>query len=582
MQTAPSIYWRRKFLALAGCLAALWLAGCANGGGASPNGRASARAPQRERIQHRAEKEAALTEAQAASEERRAEAYARFAAGYLHDLREEDKQALESFEKAIKADPSQEALALDVARRYLGQKQPEDAVRVLRDAIRTSRSGILPAFLGSIFITLGRTNEAITANQEAIRRSPTLLIGYHNLANILVQRGQSDEALKVLEQASQVSHPSAQYLVELAELWLGFPQAKPEITALTRKKALELLERVGKIKDVQTPVLQRAADALMLLGQNAKAIDLYLKLLEQYPQATPIRERLADLFLQSRDSKRAAEQMKVLIQEEPSRYPQAYVILGSLALEAGKFAEAEDYLRKAVVLAPKFEAAYYDLAIAQVNMGNGRAGQDTLDDARRRFGETFQTEFFAGVAHSRMKEYSNAVARLTTAEVIARTKETNRLTHLFYFQLGAAHERNKNLEEAERYFRKVIELKPDFGEALNYMGYMWVENGIRLQEARALIEKAVKLEPKNGAFLDSMAWVLFKQGKAKEALPWMIKALDNTPEPDPTLYDHLADIRMAVGDVAQAIEAWKKALKLEPNAAIQAKLDAALSKGAKP
>ena len=114
---------------------------------------------------------------------------------------------------------------------------------------------------------------------------------------------------------------------------------------------------------------------------------------------------------------------------------------------------------------------------------------------------------------------------------------------------------------------------------MNYMGYMWVENGLRLQEARVLIEKALKLEPKNGAFLDSMAWVLFRLGKPKEALPWMLKALENTPEPDPTLYDHLADIRLAMGDTAHAVEAWKKALKIEPNVEIQKKLDAAVGKG---
>ncbi len=579
MQTMPSHLWMRMFPALAASVVVLWLVGCAKGGGAFSSRPRPADGSPRDRVAHRAEKESALADALIGAEERRAEAYARFAAGTLHDLREQDKEALESFEKAIKADPSQEAMALDVARRFLGQKRPEEAVRVLQDAIKASRSGLLPAFLGSIFVSLGRTNEAVTANQEAIKRSPTLLIGYHNLATLHVQRGQPEEALKVLEQAGQVLHPSPQFLVELAELWIGFPQTKPESIALSRKKAAELLERLSKYKEIQTPVLQRAADAFMLLGQNAKAIELYLKLLAQYPQATPIRERLADLFLQSRDSKRAAEQMKALIQEEPSRYPQAYVILGSIAMQDGKFAEAEDYLRKAVVLAPKFEAAYYDLAIAQVNLGNGRTGLETLDDARRRFGETFQTEFFAGVAHARMKEYSNAVARLTTAEIIARTKETNRLTHLFYFQLGSSHERNKNLEEAERYFRKVIELKPDFAEAMNYMGYMWVENGLRLQEARVLIEKALKLEPKNGAFLDSMAWVLFRLGKPKEALPWMLKALENTPEPDPTLYDHLADIRWAMGDTAHAVEAWKKALKIEPNVEIQKKLNAAVGKG---
>ena len=560
------------FVVIVAIIATVGITGCVNRSHVASSRPATVGKP-RVHPPVRIEKEEALAQALTDYEDQRAEAYARFAAGLVHDIHEEEKQALENFEKSVQADPSQEGLALDVARRHLSLKEPERAITFLREAMKRSRSGILPAFMASIHVSLGQTNEAIVANQEAIKRSPTLLIGYHNLASLYAQRGQNEEALKVLEQATQVPNANAPYLVELAELWLGIPQAKPETTTLTRKRAVELLDRALKTKGLPTPLLQRAADAYMLLGQNSKAIDLYLKLVEQYPQATPIRERLADLFLQSRDSKRAIEQMELLIKEEPSRYPQAYVILGSLALQDGKFRDAEDYLRKAVVLAPKFESAHYDLAIAQVNGGRVRQGLETLEDARGRFGETFQTEFFAGIAYARLKEYSNAVTRLTTAEIIARAKETNRLTHLFYFQLGSSHERNKNLEEAEKAFRKVLEMKPDFSEAMNYLGYMWVENGIKLPEARVLIEKALKLEPKNGAFLDSMAWVLFKQGKAKEALPWMKKAMEHSGDPDPTLWDHLGDIQQAAGDTAQAAISWKKALAIEPNAEIQKKLE---------
>ena len=73
----------------------------------------------------------------------------------------------------------------------------------------------------------------------------------------------------------------------------------------------------------------------------------------------------------------------------------------------------------------------------------------------------------------------------------ARAMDTNLLTHRFYFQLGAADERARNYEEAEKYFRRCLELQPDFSEAMNYLGYMWAERGLNLVEARQLIEKAV-------------------------------------------------------------------------------------------
>ena len=419
-------------------------------------------------------------------------------------------------------------------------------------------------------------------NQESIKRSPSLLLGYHNLAHLHAQQNQPEEAVKVLEQAMRVPKPSAQFLVELAELWLGFPEAKPDLVQLSRKRAGELLDQFLKVPGTASSLQQRAADAFLVIGQNAKAIDLYLKLVERYPQSTPLRERLADLFLQSKDSKRAIEQMEALIREEPSKYPQAYLILGSLALQDQKPKEAEDYLRKAVVLSPQFEPAYYDLAVAQVNVGKPRSALETLQDARARFSETFQTEFFSGVAYARLKEYSNAVSRFTAAEVIARSRETNRLTPLFFFQLGAAHERNKGFAAAEGYFRKAIELMPDFGEALNYLGYMWVERGVNLEEARTFIERAVKLEPKNSAFLDSLAWALFRLGKSRDALGYMEKAIEHSEDPDATLYDHAGDIHKALGHVDAAVEAWRKSLKVEPNPEIQRKLDGAIGTAGQP
>jgi tetratricopeptide (TPR) repeat protein len=177
------------------------------------------------------------------------------------------------------------------------------------------------------------------------------------------------------------------------------------------------------------------------------------------------------------------------------------------------------------------------------------------------------------MAHSQAKDYPQAVKHYTSAELIARTSETNRLNEGLYFQIGAAHERNKDYATAEKYFRQALELAPDFAEALNYLGYMWAERGEKLAEAQELIERALKQEPDNGAFLDSMAWVLYQQGKAKEALTWMEKALHHAREPDPTLFDHLGDIYWKLGETGKARDAWRMSLELEKNPAVQKKLN---------
>ena len=82
----------------------------------------------------------------------------------------------------------------------------------------------------------------------------------------------------------------------------------------------------------------------------------------------------------------------------------------------------------------------------------------------------------------------------------------------------------------------------------------------------------MKKEPKNGAYLDSLGWVLFKLNQPREALTWLLKAQELTPEADATLLDHLGDVYMALNQEDKAHDAWKKSLSLEANDDVQKKL----------
>src|SRR5258708_36717235 len=106
--------------------------------------------------------------------------------------------------------------------------------------------------------------------------------------------------------------------------------------------------------------------------------------------------------------------------------------------------------------------------------------------------------------------YSKRTRLFTAADVVPKPPEPARLNHLFYFQLGAACERNGDYDQAEKNFLKSLEVSPDFAEALNYLGYMWAEHGQHLERAKDLIEKALNNEPKNAAHLDSLGWGHFK------------------------------------------------------------------------
>jgi tetratricopeptide (TPR) repeat protein len=508
----------------------------------------------------------------------RAEALAHFGTGLSYQLNNDHEKALEHFYLAALADPSNETLVIELARRFLQNKENEKALEILGKSSRQPDvSGNIFALLSRVYLIDGRTNAAFKAARQAIRKSPDLLGGYQMMAELHLSRGKHRDALKVLQQAEKQPDPEAPFLANLAELYHAFGTAHPEESESLKPRIGSLLERAAA-KDPENPNLQQAlADHLQLMGESDRAAAIYLQLLEEYSDMhlfrDALREKLAHIYFQGDDKSKAVEQLEALVRDSPTRYPQAWYVLGTIAYEAGDFVKASECFDKVLLLNPGAEQIYYDLAGMQINSGHPKDALRTLERARTKFSQSFVAEFLSALAHSRLNDYAKALQHFTAAEVIARATEPKRLTHLFYFQLGATYERNKDYEQAANYFRKCLEMEPEFDEALNYLGYMWADLGINLQEARELIEKAVGIEPENAAYIDSLGWVLFRLNEPRRALEHILKAIELSEEPDATVYDHLGDIYQVLNEPEKARAAWEKSLEIEPNEEIKTKLD---------
>ena len=257
--------------------------------------------------------------------------------------------------------------------------------------------------------------------------------------------------------------------------------------------------------------------------------------------------------------------------ESPTN-PQVYYLLGTLAYEAKDYAKAAENYETVLRLNPDLEQVYYDLAGLLITLQKPVAALDMLQRARSRFKLNFTLEFYSGVALGLMGKFPEALNHFTSAEIVAKTTEPSRLNHLFYYQLGGAHERVGNIPDAVAYLKKALVLRPDYAEAQNYLGYMWAERGDNLEEAQQLITKALKSAPENPAFLDSLAWVLHQQGNHSEALKQIKLAIAKSTQPDATLVEHLGDIHLALNQKEEAATAWRESLLIQANDKVKNKL----------
>ncbi|MEE9562603.1 MAG: tetratricopeptide repeat protein, partial [Thermoanaerobaculia bacterium] len=116
--------------------------------------------------------------------------------------------------------------------------------------------------------------------------------------------------------------------------------------------------------------------------------------------------------------------------------------------------------------------------------------------------------------------------------------------------------------EAEAVFQELLDTEPQFAPALNYLGYMWAEEGENLDRALVMVSQAVNLEPDNGAYADSLGWTHFQLGNYKEAKGQLERAADLVGD-DPVVFEHLGDLYVVLGDLEKAREVYERALALE-------------------
>lgn len=191
------------------------------------------------------------------------------------------------------------------------------------------------------------------------------------------------------------------------------------------------------------------------------------------------------------------------------------------------------------------------------------------------------------LAYERLREYDKAIAVLTQTRAATRTDAALEVQiarihlsagrgdsaiatlqgamakfpeePLVKLELGAAFGRQKRFAEAESVFQQMITANPKDAEALNYLGYMLAERGLRLDESVSFVQRALAIDPGNPAYLDSLGWAYFKQGRFDLAEQPLIDAGARMPT-NSVVQDHLGDLHFKRERYQDAIDAWKQAL----------------------
>ena len=401
------------------------------------------------------------------------------------------------------------------------------------------------------------------------------------LTTILVRKKEFDEALKhlnmLIEQDAELI--IAWYYKGRINLEMGrFEAAETCLNeALKRNATLE-------------PALFDKATLYQMTDRNEKAAQAYENLLSIYPDNIPARERLVQAYTALGRKEAAAKQVEEIkkhsVPGDPSRQA-----LGLIYLRQGKLDESIAELDLIVTAWPKDSKSRYYLATAYEEKGEDQKALDHFQtipqgsiyykNARmhvvhllllqEKYAQALEAvwqlmvldtdnpDLYLMLAsiHEAQEKYDDAIGAIN--EGLKRHEKDVNLR----FRLGVILDKKGDKEACLKEMRKVLEIEPENADAMNYIGYTYAEQGIKLDEALKLIQKALQLKPKSGYIIDSLGWIYFQKGAYDKALETLKKAALLTGD-DPTIHEHLGDTYLKKKNYEKALFHYEKALSLKP------------------
>jgi tetratricopeptide (TPR) repeat protein len=431
-----------------------------------------------------------------------------------------------------------------------------------------------------MLVSIGKLSEAKPHLEKLLAKEDTRANGFLYLNSLLQNQTDKAAVLALVQDLAKPypQLPEARFAIATAALAANQP--------LLAISELELAEK-------SRPGWEAGAilHGQILFNQTPeRALEYYREYLDDYPEANEVRLTLARLLVsQKRFEEAKAEFVKLV--EASNNSPEVLVVVGLLSFQAMEYTEAEKYFQSALKegFKDRDQVFLYLGQIAEKQKNNEQAltwykkiefGERYLEaqfNIANLLAQTKNTDAALQLLDglTELNDEQQALVAQAKANLLARDKRYQEAFELLEKAVGAqpatpeliydyamAAERIQRLDVMEKELRRLIEIKPDFAQAYNALGYTLADRNVKLEEARQLIEKALTLSPNDHYILDSMGWVHYRLGKLDQAVDYLRRAY--TAQTDPEIAAHLGEVLWQQGKREEAMRTWEDALREHP------------------
>ena len=376
--------------------------------------------------------------------------YYHFSLAKMHESRQEYREAISEFEKAIPLDPTSGQLRVEFAETLWEAGENRRAVQECQEAIKLDPESSAPHFLlGRIYSTLRTTDQAQVLDQaieefeRAVELEPDHTQALYDLGRLYLAKKNYQKAVDILNRFIQLRPWISQaYLLK----------ARAHIELDETQDAIESLETSFAYDETNLENLKFLGNLYEQTGQCEKARELYSRSLNSTTDPD-IRFRLALLLTDQNQFVEAVSILQELVEDFPKNV-RINISLARALRGNNKYAEAAEVIKRALQDDPNHYRLNYELAELMALLGERQ-------EAIERF--------------LHLRDMSESTQRINAIEI----------------NLALLYQRTRQFDKAVELFRAVIRKSPDDEIAKLRLVYGLKDAG-RLQEALSLSEQLLK------------------------------------------------------------------------------------------
>lgn len=443
----------------------------------------------------------------------------------------------------------------------------------------------------------GNSEKAIAQYQAIIKKDKENIPAYMGLARISALESNWQAAENYFKQVIQINPDALKAYLGLAAI--AEKQNKPEVT---EQYFLDAIEQSKNNIPSQLTVAGLLSQWYQSKQQPEKILSLAEKLDKQHPNNNTIRSFLARSQLLNKQNERAERTLKSIItfdkkdvqhrlllakilSQDSNRIHEALVLLDEsqaiqpenqslYTLKAGLLIRQENY-EEAINVAKTMQEKFPDATTGRLLEADIYRAQKQNEKALIIYQEVYNKgidiqetdkKVFSAIVDMLLALNQQDKAIILLTERVTKTPdESDNL-----FKLASLHHEKQQLEQAEIYYQRILEKKPDHVISLNNLA--WIKSDSDIKEAVRLAQSAHEQAPASAAIMDTYGYFLARDSQYSKGLELLKQAAIGIPE-DKDIQYHLAFTYEKMGQHDKALEILEKIVPSEQTFSEQKKAE---------